>query len=138
MDAKERVIYLHDECSHCCAQAVACTFLKEGTEEYKAVYRALEAFGLGLGDMRVCGAVAGMTALAGLSISDGNPSDHHTLRESEKASKRMLQAFEEQNGSIICRELKGVDTGKLLRTCPDCMRDAVEIARKELGLEIPE
>ena len=42
--------------------------------------------------------------------------------------------FAEQNSSLTCKELKGVETGKVLRSCPDCIMDAVEIAEKVLGL----
>ena len=37
-----------------------------------------------------------------------------------------------QNGSVICRDLKGVDTGNVLRACNDCIADAVRIMEKEL------
>ena len=45
-----------------------------------------------------------------------------------------MKRFEEKNGSTICRDLKGVDTGKVLRTCPGCIEDAVEIVQEVLGL----
>ena len=39
----------------------------------------------------------------------------------------MVKKFEEKNGTIICRELKGVDTGKLIRDCDGCVEDAATI-----------
>ena len=49
-------------------------------------------------------------------------------------STTMLEAFREKCGSTICRELKGVDTGKILCTCPDCICNGVEVVREVLGL----
>ena len=40
--------------------------------------------------------------------------------------------FEEKNGSGICSELKGINTGKVLRSCDGCVADAAEIAEKYL------
>ena len=36
-------------------------------------------------------------------------------------------------GATICRELKGVDTGKPLCSCEDCVRNAVLAAAEALG-----
>ena len=47
-------------------------------------------------------------------------------------SGEILKEFEEKNGSAICRDLKGVDTGRVLRACNDCIRDAAELAEKIL------
>ncbi len=45
-----------------------------------------------------------------------------------------MQRFQEKNGSTICRELKGVDTGNPLRSCPGCLEDAIELAQEILEL----
>ena len=34
------------------------------------------------------------------------------------------------NESVICRELKGVETGTVLRSCTGCIEDAVKIVEK--------
>ena len=39
-----------------------------------------------------------------------------------------MRRFEEKNGSVFCRELKGKDTGVVLRSCAGCIEDAAEIA----------
>ncbi|MCI7442072.1 MAG: C-GCAxxG-C-C family protein, partial [Clostridium sp.] len=36
--------------------------------------------------------------------------------------------FREKNTSVICRELKGVDTNVVLRSCDGCIEDAARIA----------
>lgn len=44
-----------------------------------------------------------------------------------KVVKEMQEAFLEKNGSIMCREIKGVDTKKVLRSCDGCIEDAVRM-----------
>ena len=39
----------------------------------------------------------------------------------------MTEEFIEKNDSLVCRELKGIDTGRMLRSCPGCIEDAAEI-----------
>ena len=41
--------------------------------------------------------------------------------------KELTQKFIEKNQSIICREIKGVDTGVVLRSCDGCVEDAAEL-----------
>ena len=43
-----------------------------------------------------------------------------------------ISEFKEKNGSIVCREIKGVDTGNVLRTCDGCIEDAVALLDKHL------
>ena len=35
---------------------------------------------------------------------------------------------------MLCKELKGVETGKVLRSCPGCIEDGVELVQEVLGL----
>lgn len=49
-----------------------------------------------------------------------------------KLSSEILTSFEAKNGSTICGELN--NTGKVLRSYPDCIMDAVEIAERVLQL----
>ena len=41
--------------------------------------------------------------------------------------------FKEKNGSYLCRELKGVETGKVLCSCPQCIMDAVALTEAYLA-----
>ena len=45
-------------------------------------------------------------------------------------ARQITKAFRDQNGSVICKELKGVDTGKVLRSCDDCIADAVRLVEE--------
>ena len=101
----------------------------------ETLFRAGEAFGLGMGGMEgTCGAISGAVMLAGFLNSDGQLNDPKTKADTYRLSKEIVKRFEEKNGSTICRDLKGVDTGKVLRTCPGCIEDAVEIVQEVLGL----
>ncbi len=134
MNKKELAISLHDKKYNCC-QAVACTFADEIGVDKETLFKAGEAFGLGMGCMGgTCGAIAGAVMLAGFKNSDGNLDSPATKADTYKLSREILKSFEEKNGSTICGELKGINTGKVLRSCPDCIMDAVEIAERVLEL----
>ena len=134
MTKKELAIANHDKKYNCC-QAVACSFCKEIGVDEETLFKAGEAFGLGMGGMEgTCGAVSGAVMLAGFKNSDGQLNEPKTKAETYKLSREIVRRFEEKNGSLICRDLKGIDTGTVLRTCPGCIEDAVEIVQEVLGL----
>ena len=134
MTKKEKAIALHDK-GYNCAQAVACSFAEELNIPEEVLFAALEGFGLGMGNMQTtCGAVSGAVMLAGLKNSCKDL-EHPTSKASTyQLSKAITEQFVKQNGTLICKELKGIDTGVVKRSCPDCIMDAVEIAQKVLGL----
>ena len=115
-----------------CAQAVACTFAEELGGDEKEIFRLMEAFGLGMGTMTTCGALSGMAAVIGMKESDGDLEKPKTKKNSYRVSKELIRRFQEKNGSIICRELKGVDTKKVLRSCNGCIEDAVVLTERYL------
>lgn len=134
MDKKELAIALHDKKYNCC-QAVACAFCEEVGVEEQVLFKAGEGFGLGMGCMEgTCGALSGAIMLAGFKNSDGNTDAPATKAATYQLSKQLLQTFKEKCGSTVCRELKGVDTGKVLCTCPDCICNGVEAVQEVLGL----
>lgn len=130
---QDLAIELHDRKFNC-AQAVACSFCKELGVDETTLFKAGEGFGLGMGGMQcTCGAVSGAVMAAGFKNSDGNTQSPSTKANTYQLSKEIAKRFEDQNGSLICGELKGVTTGTVLRSCPDCIRDAVAIAQDVLG-----
>ncbi len=118
-----------------CAQAVACTFAADLGFDEETVFRLTEAFGLGMGGMQcTCGAVSGAVMLAGMINSD--PAAGGKTKASTYSMAREIPArFRNKNQSVICEDLKGVNTGKVLRSCPGCIEDAVEIAEAVLPLK---
>lgn len=50
--------------------------------------------------------------------------------------KKLTEEFVNKNGSMICSEIKGIETKKVLRSCNGCIEDAVELLDKYLlGIE---
>ena len=67
-----------------------------------------------------------------MNVSDGNLEVPTTKRKSYQDMKALTEKFLEKNSSVICREIKGVDTGKVLRSCDGCIADAVEFLQEYL------
>lgn len=131
----EETIKKHDK-GYNCAQAVACTYCDLVGVDEETMFKMTEALGLGMGGMLgTCGAVSGACVLAGMKRSTGNLEKPDSKAESYKLSREILKQFAEQNQSVVCKELKGVETGKVLRACPDCIKDAAAIAEKVLFSE---
>lgn len=134
MTKKELAISLHDKKYNCC-QAVACAFAQEVGVPIETLFKAGEGFGLGMGCMEcTCGALSGAVMLAGFSHSDGNTEAPSTKAMTYQLSKELVSRFIEKNGSMICKELKGVESGKVLRSCTGCIEDGVELVQEVLGL----
>jgi len=115
-----------------CAQAVACTYCDLAGIDEELIFKLTEGFGAGMGSMGcTCGAVSGAIALAGMKNSkgSGNPT---SKAETYQISKKILKKFEEMNGSVVCKELKGIDTKKVLRSCDGCIQDAAKIIEEIL------
>ena len=116
-----------------CAQAVACAYCDLFGADEKEVFRLMEGFGLGMGDMKcTCGAVSGAVALAGIKNSDVQLDAPKTKGSTYKIAKQLTAAFKEKNQSVICADLKGVETGEMLRSCPGCIEDACKIVEEYL------
>ena len=132
MTKKELAISLHDQ-KYNCAQSVACAFAEDLNIDPQILFKVCEGFGLGMGCMNgTCGAISGAMTLLGLKNSDGNLNSPATKAQTYQLSKEILQKFEAKNGATICRDLKGIETGKVLRSCPGCIEDAVELVQEIL------
>ena len=66
----QKAIDLHHK-GYNCAQAVVCAYCDLFGLDEETAYRASEAFGFGMGQMEVCGALSGACMLAGLKNSGG-------------------------------------------------------------------
>ena len=125
---------MHDRKYNCC-QSVACAAADEAGMDMATLFKVCEGFGNGMGcTQSVCGALAGAVVLAGCVTSDGNLDDPQTKRQTTALSKEMLNRFKEKTGAILCKELKGVETGVVLCSCPDCITAGVEVVQEVLGL----
>ena len=128
----EHAIELHNK-GYNCAQAVACSFCGEFGVDEEEMFRISEGFGFGMGMMEMCGALSGMMMVIGLANSVGSPEKGAlTKGRTYQDVKEYVQKFREQNGSYLCRELKGVETGKVLAPCAKCIVDAVVLTEEYL------
>ncbi|MEE1373142.1 MAG: C-GCAxxG-C-C family protein [Parolsenella sp.] len=116
-----------------CAQAVACTYCDLVDVSEEEAFRSTEAFGLGMGGMLgTCGALSGAVYLASLATSDGNLENPSTKKASYALSRELLNRFEEKNGSVTCRVLKGLEGDRAAVPCPASISTACELVEKTL------
>lgn len=116
-----------------CAQAVVCTYCDLLGAEEQAAFCMSEGFGAGMGNMEsTCGALSGAVMLAGLKSSDGNMEAPKTKGKTYGLSKEITRRFQEKCGATVCKELKGIETGKPKYDCADCIRTAAAIAEDVL------
>lgn len=80
------------------------------------------------GQQHICGAVAGAVMVNGLRNSSGQPGNIDSLIKTLGVSRQLTEGFCVQNGTAICKELKGTETEKMIRSCPDCVMDAARLA----------
>lgn len=135
MNRKEQAVMLHKSGFNC-AQSVACSFCHVMGADPIQTFKLAEPLGFGMGHMGPCGAVSAMALVVGMKMSDGNLDNPKTKKECYKMMKELTEAFVNKNGSMICSEIKGVETNKVLRTCDGCIEDAVTLLDKYLlGIE---
>ncbi len=103
---------------HNCAQAVLCAYADELEMPAETLKNLGSAFGGGMGNMKGnCGALCGAVAVLGLMKGGEAPLG--------RAASALHDSFVKQSGSAICKEIKGVETGTILCSCDDCVRNAV-------------
>ena len=111
-----------------CAQAVACAFAEEMGIDESIIFRMMEGHGLGMGCMEgTCGAGTAACVIAGAKNSTVEMGGPGSKGATYKISKEIVRRFKEESGSVICKELKGVETGTPAKACPDCVKDAARI-----------
>ena len=129
-----------------CSQSVFAAFADVAGMSVEEAAQLASPFGAGFGKLReVCGAVSGMTMLAGKLKGYSDPEARDEKVELYKLVQKMCAEFEEKEGSIICRELLGLEKGEDLgepavrteeyyrsRPCVGACRTAAEIAEKYL------
>ncbi len=93
-----------------CTQAVVLAFADEFQVDKDTLLMLSSPFGGGMGRLReVCGTVSGMNIVLGLKYGYNNPKAKDEKKELYKKVQILAEKFKEDNGSIICRELLGLD-----------------------------
>ena len=131
----ENALENHGKGYNCC-QAVACAYADLAGVDENLIFAAGEGFGAGMGGMQcTCGAVSGACMVAGLLKRSRNTEEPVTKGGTYRITKEIAQAFKEKNGSVICKDLKGIETKKVLRSCDGCIEDAAKILEQVMGLQ---
>ena len=96
-----------------CAQAVFITYRDVAAMGEEAAATVSAPFGGGMGRLReVCGAVSGMTMVAGFLSPNAQPNDNENKKKLYSMVQALAEEFRLENGSIVCRELLGLDVKK--------------------------
>ena len=129
-----------------CTQSVFLAYSDLFGFEQQFAAKISAPFGGGMGRLReVCGAVSGMSMLAGQISPNDQPGD----REAKAKTYALVQEFAEKfrgiYGSIVCRELLGLDHKKddptpsdrtpeyyKKRPCVECIATAARIVGEKL------
>ena len=92
-----------------CSQAVFGAFCEELGVDFETAVKLASGFGGGIGRMReVCGAFSGLTMTASLIYGYSDPKELEGKKELYEKIRALADRFREENGSIICRELLGL------------------------------
>lgn len=135
-----------------CAQAVVLAFADILPVDADTLMRLSSSFGGGMGRLReVCGAVSGMFIVAGILRGYSGPETAAVKSGHYARIQKLAGEFEQKYGSIVCRELLGLnvkhDTPEASPRTPDfytsrpCLAiigDAAAILEKLLSEEVNE
>ena len=128
MESRKKIAIEKHDLGYNCAQCVALAYADLVDMAPEQLFKITEGFGLGGGNMQgTCGAISGAIALIGLLNSCGDLEHPSTKAQTYALGREILERFKAQNGSVLCHELKGAGTGKVLRSCPDCIMDACQL-----------
>ena len=93
-----------------CSQSVAMAFADELNIPGDVVAMSVSGFGGGMGRMReVCGAVTGMFMVVGILYGYDDAKDYEGKKDTYALVQELANQFKAETGSIICRELLGLD-----------------------------
>ncbi len=146
MSKKEEAKKLFEE-GYNCSQSVLAVFCDELNIDREDALKMASSFGGGMGRMReVCGAVSAMFMVAGFKNGYSDPTDIEAKKEHYELIQKMAAEFSKETGSIICRDLLGLDKDEQSvpapsertheyyekRPCSELVAIAAEIAERTL------
>lgn len=129
-----------------CAQCMILAFEDMITIDLDTALKIASPFGGGMGRLReVCGSVSGMFMVLAYIKGYNEPSDYEGKKELYEHVQELARRYEEANGSIICRELLGLNVQRedaapekrtdeyyKKRPCAEKIGSAAEILEKYL------
>ena len=108
-----------------CTPSVVKVFEDKLPIDDETLMKLTAGYAAGMGCMEsTCGALIGAVMVAGI-LTDG--------KGTPRICKELVQNFERKCGATICKDLKGIETGKVLCPCPECVRNAVLSLGEALG-----
>lgn len=130
-----------------CAQSVFMAYADIYSIDESLAATLASSFGGGMGRLReVCGTCSGMFMVASLAIPANNPADKAAKAANYAMVQELAEEFRRENGSIVCRELLGLDhktdaptpsdrTAEYYRKrpCGELVRLAAEIVGRRLS-----
>lgn len=119
-ELEEKAAALQREKRYNCCQAVVGTLTDD-----PLLVQAGSGFGGGMGNTKgPCGALVGAVMAAGIKTGGTGTSRY---------ARQIFENFRERSGAVICRELKGIDTGKVLCSCEECVNNAIRAYQDVTG-----
>lgn len=128
-----------------CAQSIFGTYATHYGLDREEALRISTGFGGGMaGNGRTCGAVTGAFMVIGLKNGMGVSKDKEAKEKTYQVIHEFSNKFQENNGSLICKELLGCDINtpegmdyfnqnKLSeKKCLQCVKNAAEILEEML------
>ena len=92
-----------------CAQSVFSTYADLFGIDRQTAMNLTNSMGGGISRLReVCGTVSALALLTGLAEGDVDPQDLKAREKVYQRTRELLAKFEEENGSLVCRELLGI------------------------------
>ena len=93
-----------------CSQAVFVSYAEDLGMDIETAMKVSVALGGGMARMReTCGAVSAMALIAGLKYGGIDPTDVAAKSKALDAAKCLAEKFKEEHGSIVCKELLGLE-----------------------------
>jgi C_GCAxxG_C_C family probable redox protein len=129
-----------------CAQSVVRAFLTDLEVGEDAATRMAAPFGGGNGRCGyVCGALSGAELVIGARFGNIDPADSAARERAYAAAQQLLERFQREHGSVMCRDLIGVDMrnaealkrareeGVFAKKCPVFVKSAGRILEEILS-----
>ena len=128
MTKHEMAMDFHNQ-GYNCAQAVALPFCEEMGLDAAVVKKATEGFGAGMGGRtQTCGALSGAVFVAGMLSACAT--DPTSKMATYKVCAKMSEDFVAHCGSGVCAEIKGLNGGKMLCSCNECIAYGVKLVEE--------
>lgn len=135
-----------------CTQSITVAFAKEIGLDEEAVARLSGGFGGGIGRLReVCGTFSGIVMVLSSLYGYSDPKDIESKKNLYERIQFLSEEFRKDNGSIICRELLGLDKSERSavpeartpeyykkRPCPELCRYAADLLERYIKENPPE